>query len=120
MRSNDVIWGLSYDLYVLTMFQEMMASELNVELGWYQHNAASLHIYERHLDMAARISAGPTAHAPTMPVMSDLPGCARLLEFERALRVDDTAAAHVIEHTLSPYWSALAIPLRERAGRVSS
>jgi thymidylate synthase len=39
MRSNDVIWGLPYDVFLFTFLQEMMALELGVRLGEYHHFA---------------------------------------------------------------------------------
>ena len=48
MRSNDLIWGLMYDLAVFTMMQEIIANSLNVGLGFYNHTACSLHVYEKH------------------------------------------------------------------------
>lgn len=47
MRSNDIIWGFTYDVFNFTSLQELMANELNVEVGTYYHNAASMHIYEK-------------------------------------------------------------------------
>lgn len=62
MRSNDVIWGLTYDLFSFTLLQECMLLELkqypqfeNLELGTYYHTAGSMHIYEQHFDMADKI-----------------------------------------------------------------
>lgn len=47
MRSNDIIWGFTYDVFSFTTFQELMANELGIEVGKYFHNAASMHIYEK-------------------------------------------------------------------------
>jgi len=55
MRSSDVIFGIAYDVPAFTMFQELLANELGVELGTYTHVSNSLHIYERHFDMAEKI-----------------------------------------------------------------
>jgi thymidylate synthase len=62
MRSNDVIWGLTYDLFSFTLLQECMLLELqhypqfnNLELGTYYHTAGSMHLYERHWGMATNI-----------------------------------------------------------------
>lgn len=45
MRSNDIVLGFTYDVFAFTMLQEMMADELNVELGYYCHNVGSMHLY---------------------------------------------------------------------------
>lgn len=57
MRSNDIVWGFTYDVFSFTTFQELIANELGVEVGTYYHNAVSMHIYEKdfkyfdHLEM---------------------------------------------------------------------
>lgn len=48
MRSNDVVTGFVYDAFNFTVMQELMANELNLPLGNYYHNAASMHIYQKH------------------------------------------------------------------------
>lgn len=60
MRSNDVHWGLTYDLFSFTLFQECMLLELQemypeLKLGRYFHTAGSLHIYQRHYDMTQKM-----------------------------------------------------------------
>lgn len=56
MRSNDVILGLGYDAPIFGIIHEMMLHCLryqykDLRMGRYAHNAASLHIYERHWDL---------------------------------------------------------------------
>lgn len=48
MRSNDLIFGLQYDLVAFTLIQEIIANTIGVELGSYNHTTASLHVYEKH------------------------------------------------------------------------
>jgi thymidylate synthase len=61
MRSNDVFWGVPYDVFSFTVIQEIMTDLLNcvdgfnLELGNYYHTAGSLHIYERHFKDAEKI-----------------------------------------------------------------
>ena len=45
MRSNDVIFGLTYDVFMFSFLQELMAAELGVELGKYMHLSANMHMY---------------------------------------------------------------------------
>lgn len=45
MRSNDLLWGFPYDVNAFCFIQEVLAKWLGVELGWYQHNVGSMHIY---------------------------------------------------------------------------
>ena len=60
MRSNDVIFGFCNDLFTFALFHQLMYNDLrehysDLELGKYAHNAGSMHIYERHYDMANKI-----------------------------------------------------------------
>lgn len=56
MRSNDLIYGLSYDLPWFTHLQTELADAIKTPVGEYNHFAASLHVYERHFDMLERIA----------------------------------------------------------------
>ncbi len=56
MRSNDFFWGLPYDLFQFTVLQEVIANELNVDIGKYIHRATSMHVYvDRHIHMLTSI-----------------------------------------------------------------
>lgn len=62
MRSNDIILGFTNDVFQFTMLQEAMLLQLRraypaLELGAYYHNAGSMHIYDRHFEMANKIIA---------------------------------------------------------------
>ena len=48
MRSNDLVWGLPYNLIQWTYLQEVVAGWLGVEPGQYVHVSDSLHAYNRH------------------------------------------------------------------------
>lgn len=56
MRSNDLIFGLTYDLPWFTSLQQKLAGDLNLSVGKYQHYAASLHVYEKHIKMLEQIA----------------------------------------------------------------
>jgi thymidylate synthase len=95
MRSNDVFWGLTYDLFSFTLMQELMLLELRehglyfLELGNYYHTAGSLHIYERHFEDAQRVvkayvSDGFMRAVPMQPLI--LKEMGPLAEYEVALR----------------------------------
>ena len=49
MRSNDVWLGLPYDIVFFTELQRYVAARLSVDAGFYYHNAASLHLYDRDI-----------------------------------------------------------------------
>jgi thymidylate synthase len=62
MRSNDVVWGMPYDVFSFTCLQEIFLyklQELGVpvdDLGEYHHTAGSLHVYNTHFGMAKEVS----------------------------------------------------------------
>jgi thymidylate synthase len=63
MRSNDVVWGLPYDVFSFTCLQEAflyMLQEHGVpvdDLGSYHHHAGSLHVYDTHFEMVKDVTA---------------------------------------------------------------
>lgn len=62
MRSNDVWWGLAYDVFQFTQLQHTMARCLGLQLGSYTHHATSLHMYTKD------VAAAHQVHAPTEPM----------------------------------------------------
>ena len=45
MRSNDLWYGFCNDQYQFSQLQELVASMLGIEIGWYYHHAHNLHLY---------------------------------------------------------------------------
>jgi thymidylate synthase len=60
MRSNDLIYGFSYDVPFFTYIQKKLLSDLNklnnYKLGIYTHTATSLHVYSKHFEMLKTIA----------------------------------------------------------------
>lgn len=58
MRSNDIWFGLPYDVIFFTELQKYIARRLNVEYGTYTHFVVSLHLYDKDfndvLDIATK------------------------------------------------------------------
>ncbi len=50
MRSNDLVWGLPYNIVQFTSMQEIVAGWLDIDVGTYNQVSDSLHVYERHWD----------------------------------------------------------------------
>jgi thymidylate synthase len=50
MRSNDLWFGFCNDQYCFSRLQEMVAQQVNKEIGWYFHFASNLHLYNKHLN----------------------------------------------------------------------
>jgi thymidylate synthase len=53
-RSNDVIFGLPYDLFVFSTIHSHVAALVGAPLGRHLHITNSMHLYERNRDLAER------------------------------------------------------------------
>ena len=51
MRSNDLWYGFCNDQYKFSKLQELIAKEINMEIGTYYHFAHNLHIYSDKLGL---------------------------------------------------------------------
>lgn len=71
MRSNDLLFGTTYDVFMFTFLQELMAAELGVELGVYKHFASNIHFYMKDSNKIEEIlsedSEKPTLVFPEIP-----------------------------------------------------
>jgi len=54
MRSNDLVFGFCNDQYCFSKLQQLVADELNLETGIYNHFVNDLHIYERHFNLKSK------------------------------------------------------------------
>ena len=110
MRSNDAYWGLPHDVFCFTMLQEIVARDLNIDLGSYKHMVGSLHLYDEKKDDAQRfLDEGfqPTKiYMPAMPTGDPWPAIKALLKAEYAIRMGDAIDDTEIKQ-LAPYWSDL-------------
>lgn len=121
MRSNDAVLGFTNDVFQFTMLQECMLLQLKeaypeLELGHYYHNTGSMHIYQRHFEMAEAIIADTRAVDMSMAPMDrfDDEICTALIACEAAwqkaeqpINFDFTKVAQW-EH-LTPYWRNLLL-----------
>jgi len=73
MRANDVYRGLVSDIFSFTMLQELMANQLDVEVGSYTHMVGSLHLYDKDRDAAARVLTDVKTHPRATFVFPSLP-----------------------------------------------
>jgi thymidylate synthase len=124
MRSNDVFWGLPYDVFSFTILQEAMALQLSerlgrtIELGEYYHTAGSLHIYGRHFEDANAILGGPPVPSAPQPALGSLDSLWRTCEAEAylstrqpvpdLLRAPSDTLEGWMEETLTEYWRTRA------------
>lgn len=119
MRSNDIILGFTNDVFQFTMLQEALVLELratypDLKLGHYYHNAGSMHIYDRHFEMAGKII--DDARSLELPMVEmdrfDDEICLGLVTLEKLWRdagmpTDYDFSAQQAWSLLTPYWQAL-------------
>ena len=110
MRSNDIYWGLSHDVFCFTMLQEAVARALGAELGTYKHVVGSLHLYLKDKGPSKRfLKEGYQSTSPVMPPMPEgdpWTNIRNLLALEATIRTSgmlDSAKAE----KLPPYWRDL-------------
>lgn len=106
MRSNDAYLGLPHDVFCFTMLQELVAAELDLELGEYIHMVGSMHLYDWDKDKAERYRKEGYQRAAEMPVMprSDpFRKIEELLAFEKKVRAGQTVDPDA--ELGDPYWS---------------
>jgi len=70
MRSNDIWFGLPYDVAFFTELQKYIADRLGIGYGTYTHFAVSLHVYERDIDKLSKIVENPVSK----PIVFDRSG----------------------------------------------
>jgi thymidylate synthase len=49
MRSNDLWYGFCNDQYCFSKLLELVAKQLEIEIGWYYHFASNIHLYNDQL-----------------------------------------------------------------------
>ncbi len=107
MRSNDVYWGLPYDIYLFTMLQELMSEQLQIELGTYYHHVGSLHFYDRHIKKIHKILHSDHQKILPMAEMNNSDLLNEFLEIETMLRQGDYSSAMLSD----TYWAELLKPV---------
>jgi thymidylate synthase len=116
MRSNDVYVGLPHDIFAFTMLQEIVARELDVEIGRYIHMVGSLHMYSDNEDDAEQfLSEGwqsTDRPMPPMPAGRQWPHVETLLHTESQVR--DGVSYFDLDMPQNPYWADLARALAHR------
>lgn len=110
MRSNDAFKGLPHDVFAFTMFQEIIARTLDIELGSYYHSAGSLHLYSADkIKVNKYLNEGfqPTnLNMPSMPKGDPWTSIQSLLEFEKNVRNNQEGAFENLE--MDQYWLDIA------------
>lgn len=79
MRSNDIWYGLPYDVAFFTELQKYIAHRLNVVPGTYTHHVISLHCYERNYADMPKVLATEAIEKISIDI-EQLDKCKRLIE----------------------------------------
>lgn len=78
MRSQDLIYGFTYDVTYFALVQQLLHAMLvqsgmkDLEMGAYHHHVGSLHVYQRHYDIAEKIAAASVEYPAFPSVTADL------------------------------------------------
>jgi thymidylate synthase len=89
MRSQSAAFVMPYDIFLMTMLQELMANELKVEIGYYQHFCGSLHYFSNEEIVVNNIISSIDYNYSTMPKMiGGMSEIKKLLYFEKLARFD--------------------------------
>lgn len=124
MRANDAYRGMSSDVFSFTFLQEVMARELGLPAGGYDHLVGSLHVYEPDASRAEEVLADPAAGSgpeltfPGMPDGDNWPAIREVLRIEELLRAGKCGLRAAAD--LPQYWEQvvrlLELHRRVRAG----
>ena len=119
MRSNDLIWGMPYDIFSFTLIQEYLANLLNIEIGWYEHVVGSMHIYSYHYNLARDILACNTFPKFSMPSLNlnDLADFKNLQISEMLLRTTAGTDLPVINNYLLKNFQSILCYLKYRKAK---
>jgi len=127
MRSQSAAMVLPYDLFLFTMIQEVVALELQLEIGEYHHVCGSAHLYEDEIGLAEKIR-NETATADgseamlsmTISPLADSAVFEGENELRRRLMGRADAETDDLLIALDPYWRemlrALTIGAKRRMG----
>lgn len=131
MRAQELSRLLAYDVFELSMLQELLASTLSLELGTYAHGAFALQLVERETadprGMVAQLARNPQAAPPMAPMPPVDPTTRSCVgRWEERLRAAIVAGCgvqclHALRGEASPYWfdllaSAAAHAISRRSG----
>ena len=90
MRANDAYRGTASDVFSFTLLQELLAHQLDLELGSYTHVAGSYHLYQSDAALADRVLAdAPPVEVepfPVMPAGDNWGAVHQVIDLEQALR----------------------------------
>lgn len=109
MRSQSAAFVMPYDVFLMTMIQELMANELGVGLGEYQHFCNSMHYFANEDDMIDAIIISEDYSASMQYMQGGMAEVKKLLRFEELART--TGLSEEIEEDLTEELEKLKLPI---------
>ncbi|MEV1249899.1 thymidylate synthase [Nonomuraea sp. NPDC049750] len=119
MRGNDAFMGMPSDVFSFTVFQELAAHQLGVQVGHYSHHVGSMHVNLPNRPKVRKILAEvgadgyqpPAFRFPDMPADACLTSLRLLAQEEGGLR--SNTQQHTVESVadtgLAPYWQQVLL-----------
>ncbi|RQW22664.1 thymidylate synthase [Bacillus sp. C1-1] len=115
MRANDAFRGIVSDLFSFTLIQELMARELQLDLGTYFHNVGSIHVYQSDNEWTETVlqeaksnvqNMKPQFQFPTMPLTDNWSAIETVLNYESLLRQDlvTLSCSDIEQLDVADYW----------------
>lgn len=114
MRANDAYRGIVSDVFSFTFIHELLAKQLNLKMGDYCHNVATVHVYEPDNSNAERVLEYRDFEKfefPAMPNKDNWTDIREVLTYEEQLRTNqislDVSAINQIK--VDDYWKQIII-----------
>jgi hypothetical protein len=95
-RSNDILFGVPYNIFSFSLLHYYIAGEIGVDVGWQRHFSNSMHLYLKNLELAERVIDGRDCSISMQPpqthlFMSTLTRNAQEIGMGQFDRIDDPA-----------------------------
>src|ERR1700730_10900188 len=118
MRANNAFQGMVGDVFFNTFLQELLATQLGLQMGSYGHHVGSMHIIDTDLARTGKVLAeaasrgsSPRFSFPPMPATTRQSDIRQMLLHEEALRrnTERLTVEAASQSGLDPYWDLCQI-----------
>lgn len=118
MRANDAYRGILSDVFSFTFIQEMLATQMGLEVGSYCHNVATTHIYEPDNKMVEKVLSDTTKEKelfsfPCMPKKNNWDDLKEVYKYEKLYRTheEEFKVDDVLNLNIAEYWKQVILLL---------
>lgn len=115
MRANDAYTGIVSDIFSFTMMQELMATQMKIEIGSYFHSVGSMDFFEKDSTLAEKLlnDKENTNYNedrfvfPVMPNENNWPHIHKLIKIEKEIRTGKISLNNEMIQNLDlpKYWA---------------